>query len=109
MSDFLVVLDSSITKADREAVRRIAPVTQSISSRVFLSAGSDAAAAAVRSMTGVSFVLTGAEPAPPLPPLDDAETLFVHAWLSARGQVKQRRGDGMDWDTPPMLPPDPKH
>lgn len=108
MSDFLVVLDSSITNADREAVQRVAPAAQSVSNRVFLSAGSDATAASVRSMNGVSVVLTGTEPAPPNLRLDDAETLFLQAWLSTRGKVKQRRGDGMDWDTPPMLPPDSK-
>ena len=108
MSDFLVVLDSSITKADREAVQRIAPATQSISNRVFLSAGGDAVAAGLRSMSGVAMVLTGAEPGPAMPQLDDSERLFVQAWLSTRGQVKHRRGDGMDWDTPPMLPPDAK-
>ena len=43
-----------------------------------------------------------------LPQLNDAESLFAQAWLSRQGQVKQRRGDGLDWDTPPMLPPDPK-
>ena len=75
--------------------------------RVFLAAASDTALANLRSMAGIASVLTGAEPAQSLPQLDDAESLFVQAWLSSRRQGKQRRGEGLDWDTPPMLPPDP--
>lgn len=108
MSEVLLILQPSITKANREAVLRAAPATQSISNRVFLAAASDAALANLRSMAGIARVLTGAEPTQSLPQLDDAESLFVQAWLSTRGQVKQRRGEGLDWDTPPMLPPDPK-
>ena len=108
MPEVLVILQSSITQADREAVIRAAPATQSISNRVFLAAASDAALAGLRSMAGIARVLSGAEPAQSLPQLDDAESLFVQAWLSSRGQIKQRRGEGLDWDTPPMLPPDPK-
>jgi hypothetical protein len=108
MSEVMVILQSPITNADHEAVMRAAPATQSISSRVFLANVSDAALARLRSMAGIARVLTATEPAQNLPQLDDAETLFVQAWLSTRGQVKQRRGEGQDWDTPPMLPPDPK-
>jgi hypothetical protein len=108
MSEIMVILQSSITKADQEAVMRVAPATQSISSRVFLASASDAAVASLRSMAGIAKVLTATEPAQNLPQLDGAETLFVQAWLSKRGQIKQRRGEGQDWDTPPMLPPDPK-
>lgn len=107
MPEVLIVLDPSITKADREAAFRVAPVTQSISNRVFLAAVNDAALAHLRSMAGIARVVTGAEPTQGLPQLDYEESLFVQAWLSRHGQVKQRRGEGLDWDTPPMLPPDP--
>lgn len=107
MSEVLIVLDDSITDTDREAVLRVAPVTQSISERVFLASVEDAALANLRSMAGIAKVVAGAEPARSLPQLEDGESLFVQAWLSKRGQVKQRRGEGLDWDTPPMLPPDP--
>lgn len=108
MSEVLLILQPSITQANREAVLRAAPATQSVSSRVFLAAASDAVLANLRSMPGIARVLTGAEPIQGLPQLNDAELLFVQAWLSTRGQVKQRRGDGLYWDTPPMLPPDAK-
>jgi len=109
MSEVLIVLEPSVAKADREAVIRVAPVTQSISNRVFQADVNDDVLANLRSMAGIARVVTGAgaEPTRNLPQLDDAESLFVQAWLSRRGQVKQRRGDGLDWDTPPMLPPDP--
>ena len=104
----MVILQSSISKADHDAVMRVVLATQTISNRVFLATPDDAALASLRSMPGIARVLTEAEPAQDLPRLDDAESLFVQAWLSRRGQVKQRRGEGLDWDTPPMLPPDRK-
>jgi hypothetical protein len=108
MSEVLVILEPSITDSDRQAVRRAAPPTQSISNRVFTANATESALPRLRSMPGVSNIIGGAEQGRNLPQLDDAESLFVEAWLSRRGQVKQRRGDGLDWDTPPMLPPDPK-
>jgi hypothetical protein len=108
MSEIMVILERSIAKPDRDVIMRVAPPTQSISSRVFLANASDATVASLQSMPGIAKVLTATAPAQNLPQLDQAEKLFVEAWLSTRGQVKQRRGEGEDWDTPPMLPPDPK-
>lgn len=109
MPEVLIVMDRAPATTDREAVLRVARVTQSISNRVFEAEVGGDALAKLQSMSGVARVFTGAEPAQSLPQLDDAESLFVQAWLSRQGQVKQRRGEGLDWDTPPMLPPDPPH
>ena len=108
MPEVLVILEASVTEAHRQAVTRAAPPTQSISNRVFTTDANDSALPRLRSMPGVSSIIGGAGQAPNLPQLTDAESLFVEAWLSRRGQVKQRRGEGLDWDTPPMSPPDPK-
>jgi hypothetical protein len=106
MSELLIILHLWILPADREAVMRAAPATQMVSSRVFLANLNPEAVAPIRSMPGVAIVLTGAEHNSPLPPLDEVETLFVRAWISRQGVEKQRRGEGLDWDTPPMQPPD---
>lgn len=108
MLEVLLVLQSSITQADRQVVVRMAPATQSISHRVFVTTVGDDVLERLRSMAGVAAVLTGIEPGQTLPAMDESEALFVRAWLSSRGQAKVRPGDGLDWDTPPMLPPDPK-
>ena len=105
MSEVLVVLGAAATEPQRQAVMRAAPAAQMISPRVFTSATADAAR--VRSMPGVGAVLTGGEAVESLPALDDNETLFAQAWLSRAGKTKQRIGEGLDWDTPPMIPPDP--
>lgn len=39
--------------------------------------------------------------------LDPAERLFVDAWLRRRTEKPARPGEGLDWDTPGRLPPDP--
>jgi hypothetical protein len=107
MYEILIILHLSITDADREAVMRVAQPTQSISNRVFLAAADTSALTHLRSMHGVARVLTGVEPAVQQSnQLDDTEALFVEAWMSRLGQVKTRRGDNLDWDTPPMQPPD---
>jgi hypothetical protein len=108
MAEALVILEAAIPRTARDAVIRTAAATQSVSDRVYITAASDAALARLQSMPGVARVLTRAEQMQHLPPLNDAETLFVEAWMSTRGQTKQRRGEGLDWDTPPMIPPDPK-
>jgi hypothetical protein len=108
MAEVLVILEPSINEAAREAVTRAAVPTQSISNRVFTAIVDDTALPRLRSMPGVANVLSSAQHAQNLPQLNDAESLFAQAWLSRQGQAKQRRGEGLDWDTPPMLPPDPK-
>ena len=108
MPEVLVILESSVTDAARAAVTRAAPPTQSISNRVFTAVVDDSALPRLRSMPGVARVISNTGEAPDLPQLNDAESLFARAWLSRQGQAKQRRGDGLDWDTPPMQPPDPK-
>ena len=107
MKDVLLILHSQMSQADRDAISRVAPATQTISNRVFVAALTGGLES-LRAMHGVARVLTGGEAAETLPPLDEPELLFVQAWLSARGKTTQRHGEGLDWDTPPMLPPDRK-
>ena len=107
MPEVLVILESRISDAARQAVTRAAPPLQSISERVFTASADDVGLARLRSMPGVATVI-GSKETQPLPPLSDTESLFAEAWLSRQGQVKQRRGEGLNWDTPPMQPPDPK-
>ena len=106
MSEVLVVLGSSASESERKAVMRAAPAAQMVSDRVFTSVTTEAAVAGLRSMSGIAAVLTGGEDAGSLPQLGESEMLFAQAWLSRSGQRKQRPGEGLDWDTPPMLPPD---
>lgn len=106
MAEVLVILQSSSTAAQRQAVSRAAPASQSVSDRVFLATVNDAMLVTLRSMPGVATVLSGSASPRDLPPLNEAERLFAQAWLSSRGQVKQRPGEGLDWDTPPRRPPD---
>jgi hypothetical protein len=108
MTDALIILEPSVAAASRDAVARIAPATQSISDRVFLTTIDETTIERLRCMDGVANVITTGDAPPGLPAMNDAESLFVAAWLSSRGETKVRRGDGLDWDTPPMLPPDRK-
>jgi len=108
MPEVLVILEPSVAEAARGAITRAAVPTQSISNRVYIAVADDAVVSRLRSMPGIATIIVSGEHATTLPPLNEAEALFAQAWLSRQGQVKERRGDGLDWDTPPMQPPDPK-
>jgi hypothetical protein len=108
MAEVLVILEASISSADRGAVARAAAPIQSISERVYTAIVNDSALPGLRSMSGVARVIAGGAQTRDLPALNDTESLFAAAWLSRQGEAKQRIGDGLNWDTPPMQPPDPK-
>lgn len=108
MVEALIILRPFITGANRDAVARLARPTQSISDRAFIATLDETDLERLRAVDGVAAALTGAAPEGSLPALDEAESLFVGAWLSSHARIKERRGEGLDWDTPPMLPPDHK-
>lgn len=65
--------------------------------------------AGLRSIPGVTVVTSGGVPSKVMEGLDDSEALFVTAWLSRIKEepAKQRLGEGLSWDAPGFLPPDP--
>jgi hypothetical protein len=108
MPEALLILQSSLSANERAAIARVAPAKQAISDRVFVADVAGTGLDALRATPGIAQVVTGGEPVDALPEMTDTERLFVSAWLSSRGEKKSRRGDGLDWDTPGMVPPDPK-
>jgi hypothetical protein len=108
MGEALIILKSPLSADERAAITRAAPVRQAISDRVFVAEVDDRGLDDLRAKPGISRVVTGGEALETLPEMTDTERLFARAWLSSRGEVKSRRGEGLDWDTPPMVPPDPK-
>ena len=108
MPEALIILQSSLSADERAAIARVAPVRQAISDRVFVAEVAGTGLDDLRATPGIARVVTGGEPVDTLPAMTDTERLFARAWLSSRGEVKSRRGDGLDWDAPGMVPPDPK-
>ena len=108
MPEALIILQSSLSADQRAAIARVAPVKQSISDRVFVAEVAGTGLDDLRATPGIARVVTGGEPVDTLPAMTDTERLFARAWLSSRGEVKSRRGEGLDWDAPGMVPPDPK-
>ena len=108
MPEALIILQSSLSADERAAITRVAPVRQAISDRVFVAEVAGTGLDDLRATPGIARVVTGGEPVDTLPAMTDTERLFARAWLSSRGEVKSRRGDGLDWDAPGMVPPDPK-
>lgn len=84
-------------------------VRQVASPRVVVVDGSVGVLAGLRSIPGVTVVTRGDAPSGLTEGLDEGEALFVAAWLSRseEGPPKQRPGEGLPWDAPGFLPPDP--
>ena len=106
MPEALIILQRSLSADQRATIARVAPMRQSISDRVFVSEIAGTGLDDLRATPGIDRVMTGGEPEDTLPQMTDAEDLFVRGWLLSRRAVKSRRGDGLDWDTQPMQPPD---
>lgn len=67
----------------------------------------DGEAEALRRLPGTLEVISG--PEEPLPAsLSESEELFVRGWQQRqRGGKRERPGEGLSWDAPGFLPPDP--
>lgn len=65
--------------------------------------------AGLGSIPGVTVVTGGDPPSGLMESLTDSEALFVAAWLSRiqEGSSKQRPGEGLSWDAPGFVAPDP--
>lgn len=108
MPEALIILQPSLPAASRAAIARVASVKQTISDRVFVADISGTTLDALRATPGIDRVATPGDAIESLPAMSDAERLFAAGWLSSHGKDKTRPGDGLDWDHPPMVPPDPK-
>jgi hypothetical protein len=107
--DVLIVISDDRAAEEFKQLSAGYRVSQVASPRVVVVEGSPGALAGLRSIPGVT-VVTGSDTPPGLTEgLDEGEALFVAAWLSRskEGPPKQRPGEGLPWDAPGFLPPDP--
>ena len=107
--ELLVILSGA--RAD-EALKQLSAnynVQHVASPRVFVVVGGQDALAGLRAVPGVLAATAGELPPAALEGLDEGESLFVAAWLSRikEGPSKQRPGEGLSWDAPGFVPPDP--
>jgi hypothetical protein len=101
----LLILDAAAVNDVLPVLRNSATVTQVVPPHLALVSAFDAEA--LRKLPGVRFVLTDDIPEQAREDLEPAEKLFVDAW-EARSQPKRERpGNGLAWDAPGFLPPDP--
>ncbi|MDQ3254334.1 MAG: hypothetical protein M3R15_10580 [Acidobacteriota bacterium] len=107
--ELLVILSGDRAEESFKQVSASYQVQHEASPRVFVVEGDQSELAKLRSISGVLAATAGDLPPEVLKSLDDGETLFVGAWLSRikEGSSKQRRGEGLSWDAPGFVPPDP--
>jgi hypothetical protein len=91
-----------------DALRAVVPVSGAYPPRLALVALSAETAARIAGEPYVAGVFTGTVPDEIVATLDAGERIFVAGWLArGSGSPKRRPGDGMPWDAPGRLPPDP--
>jgi hypothetical protein len=103
----LVVLDLARAEEAQTELRRHFDVSDVASSRVLVAWDKGNQVAAIRGVVGVAWV--GAEEIPTgvLESLDEGERLFARAWEERqRSTPKERKGEGMSWDSTGLTPPD---
>jgi hypothetical protein len=105
-SEVLVVLGAATAPDSLAALRRQYQVTSVLPPRlVVLPGGVDINA--LGRLRGVEAIL--AQPSDEAPAsLSEPERLFVSAWRARQhADAKTRAGEGLNWDAPGFLPPDP--
>jgi hypothetical protein len=104
--EVLIAIDDDAMAKVLAALRSVARVTQVHPPHLILVApGVDLVT--LRSLAGVRWVSTDEIPPTARSGLTPAELLFVDGW-EQRGQGERGRpGQGLSWDAPGFLPPDP--
>lgn len=106
--ELLVLIDSSRSPETLAGLRAVAEVRQTLLPRLALvvAPGGADGVAGVAGVLGV--YAEGAPPDDVMAAMNDTERLFVGAWVE-RSKEKDRPGEGLPWDDPDHLPPDPPH
>jgi hypothetical protein len=103
--ELLVMIDPGLGDQALHRLRAVASVTQVLPPRLALVGADPEATDRVTGVVGVLGVYDDTLPDRP-PDLTPAEDVFISAW-EARRHPKTRRGEGLPWDAPGFLPPDP--
>lgn len=104
-SELLVLVADEQSLAD---VQQRYTVAQVASPRLVVVAAKPDEAAALRAHQGVRAVTDGPLADDVVADLDEGERLFAAAWSQRQAEdTKHRPGEGLPWDAPGWLPPDP--
>lgn len=104
--ELLVVLHLSAGDQGLNEVKRETTVIQHVPPRLVLVEGEPNVIDRLRELPGVRSVFRPEDDMGEIGDLSEHERLFVDGWR-LRGQPKERPGDGLPWDAPGYLPPDP--
>jgi hypothetical protein len=106
--EIIVILDTDNADETRCELESRWTVLQKASPRVLVLAGAPNTIPEVSAVKGVTALIDHELPKSLTSTLTPPEILFISAWLLRQNRAsKQRRGDGLDWDTEGLLPPDP--
>lgn len=107
--ELLVILSGDRALESFKQVSANCRVHHSASPRVVVVECLQSELAELRSIPGVTVVTGGDSPPEVMDSLNDSEALFVAAWLSRikEGPSKRRLSEGLSWDAPGFVPPDP--
>lgn len=106
-TEMLVVLTATHAQQTRENIESQFQLRHIVSDRILVIDKPDAKRIALlRAIPGIEAATIDALPQDILNSLNQTEALWVAAWFE-RKRPKQRPGEGLAWDAPGFLPPDP--
>jgi hypothetical protein len=106
--EYLVILNRESAPETLAALSAQFRVTQVVSPRVVIVSTGPGEHPPPASLPGVLAATNGELNPMVAATLDETEMLFAAAWASrVTGPPKQRKGEGLSWDSPGFLPPDP--
>jgi hypothetical protein len=103
--EWLVILETRLAGEALAQLRTVSRVTQVLSPRLAIIQADKETKARIVEVEGVFGVYGDTVPEFPWE-LSQSEQVFVSAW-EERQQPKTRPGEGLSWDSPGFLPPDP--
>lgn len=107
MAERLVILAASGLPGAFDRLRARHTAAALLPPRLLVLSGGEAELDALRADPAVEAVLAPGDTALPAS-LSPEERLFAEAWLARQGMAgKTRPGEGLPWDAPGRLPPDP--
>ncbi len=106
MGEVLVIVEPGRVDEVLGGITQGVTVTQRLPPRLAVVTGDDDDLTALQHLPGVVAVVESSVSASARDELNPTERLFVEAWLR-RQQPKVRPGEGLPWDAPGFLPPDP--
>ena len=103
----LVIVQPGADERTLRRLREVVTVEQAAAPRLAVIRADEEGIRAVQKLRGISGVYLDDVPSAERARLGPTERLFIDAWELRKRPKLHRKGEGLPWDAPGFLPPDP--